>query len=141
MFKESRKLDESDESPDRDCQDSASVSIRWHGFTKGFVSKFTYFLRTIEGFEEYTDILQEVINDAFVPSLAGEDTPFTPTQNRLFSLPASQGGLGIPQLKEQASIQFSASLNLTSAHRESIKDQNTCVREKNRDGRGTPSQL
>ena len=47
------------------------------GFTKGFVSKFTYFLRTIEGFEEYTDMLQEVINDAFVPSLAGEDTPFT----------------------------------------------------------------
>ena len=79
-------------------------------------------------------MLQEVINDAFVPSLAGEDTPFTPTQNRLFSLPASQGGLGIPQLKEQASIQFSASLNLTSAHRESIKDQDTCVREKNRDG-------
>ena len=74
-------------------------------------------------------MLQEVINDAFVPSLAGEDTPFTPTQNRLFSLPASQGGLGIPQLKEQASIQFSASLNLTSAHRESIKDQDTCVRE------------
>ena len=52
----------------------------------------------------------------------------------LFCLPASQGGLGIPQLKEQASIQFSASLNLTSAHRESIKDQDTCVREKNRDG-------
>ena len=105
------------------------------GFTKGFVSKFTYFLRTIEGFEEYTDMLQEVINDAFVPSLAGEDTPFTPTQNRLFSLPASQGGLGIPQLKEQ----FSASLNLTSAHRESIKDQNTRVREKTETG--TPSQL
>ena len=79
-------------------------------------------------------MLQEVINDEFVPSLAGEDTPFTPTQNRLFSLPASQGGLGIPQLKEQASIQFSASLNLTSAHRESIKDQDTCIREKNRDG-------
>ena len=52
-----------------------------------FVSN-KYFLRTIEGFEEYTDMLQEVINDAFVPSLAGEDTPFTPTQNRLFSLPA-----------------------------------------------------
>ena len=106
------------------------------GFTKGFVSKFTYFLSTIEGFEEYTNMLQEVINDAFVPSLAGEDTPFTPTQNRLFSLPSSQGGLGIPQLKEQASIQFLASLKLTSAHRESIKDQDTCVREKNSDGHG-----
>ena len=39
---------------------------------------------------------------------AGEDKPiafqpFTPTQNRLTSLPASQGGLGIPQLKERAS--------------------------------------
>ena len=41
-----------------------------------------------------------------------------------------QGGLGIPQLKEQASIQFLASLKHTSAHRESKKDQDTCVREK-----------
>ena len=29
LFKESGKLDKSDESPDRDRQDSASVSIRW----------------------------------------------------------------------------------------------------------------
>ena len=60
------------------------------GFTKGFVSKFTYFLRTIEGFEEYTDMLQEVINDAFVPSLAGEDTLHTYTKQAIQSTSKSR---------------------------------------------------
>ena len=31
-------------------------------FTKGFKSKFTYYLRTIESFEEYVDPIEEVIH-------------------------------------------------------------------------------
>lgn len=32
-------------------------------FTKGYKSKFTYFLQTINSFEEYVDPIQEAIND------------------------------------------------------------------------------
>ena len=32
-------------------------------FTKGYKSKFTYFMRTIESFEVYVDPIQEVIED------------------------------------------------------------------------------
>jgi len=104
------------------------------GFTKGFVSKLTYFLRTIEGFEEYTDILQEVISDAFIPSLMGESTPLPIHLNNLFTLPGSKGGLGIQNIKEEASLQFAASLQLTSAHRETIKAQDTRLRDTNSEG-------
>ena len=34
-------------------------------FTKGFKSKFTYHLRTIESFEEYVDPIEEVIHTSF----------------------------------------------------------------------------
>ena len=64
----------------------------------------------------------------------GESTPLPPHLNKLFTLPGSQGGLGIQHLKEEASLQFAASLKLTSAHRESIKAQDTCLRDKNSEG-------
>ena len=37
-------------------------------FTKGFKSKFTYYLRTIESFEEYVDPIEEVILTFFLSS-------------------------------------------------------------------------
>ena len=46
-----------------------------HAFTKGFKSKFTYYLRTIESFEEYVDPIEEVIHTSFLPSLFGRAEP------------------------------------------------------------------
>ena len=40
-------------------------------FTKGFKSKFTYYFRTIESFEEYVNPIEEVIHGSFLPSLFG----------------------------------------------------------------------
>ena len=40
-------------------------------FTKGFKSKFTYNLRTIESFEECVDPIEEVIHTSFLPLLFG----------------------------------------------------------------------
>ena len=36
-------------------------------FTKGFKSKFTYYLRTIESFADYVDPIEEVIRTSFLP--------------------------------------------------------------------------
>ena len=38
-------------------------------FTKGYKSKFTYFIRTIESFEDYVDPIQEAIDDLLLSTL------------------------------------------------------------------------
>ena len=38
-------------------------------FSKGYKSKFTYFMRTIESFEDYVDPIQEAIDDLLLPTL------------------------------------------------------------------------
>ena len=38
-------------------------------FTKGYGSKFTYFMRTIPGFEDYIEPVQDILNDLFFANL------------------------------------------------------------------------
>ena len=45
-------------------------------FTKGYKSKFTYFMRTIESFEDYVDSIQEAIDDLLLPTLFGQRSLF-----------------------------------------------------------------
>ena len=71
-------------------------------FTKGFKSKFTYYLRTIESFEEYMDPIEEVIHTSFLPSL------FERTEKNLRDLSPAQGGIGIADLKRESSEEFNA---------------------------------
>ena len=109
-------------------------------FTKGFLSKFTYFLRTIKGFGDYTDGIQEIISHILVPTFFGNEAPFELHHLNLFSLPTSLGGLGIPFLKDEATQQYAASLSLTSPHVESIVAQDVELRETNCDKK-TQNQL
>ena len=64
-------------------------------FTKGYKSKFTYFMRTIESFEDYVDPIQEAIDDSLLPKLFGERSPFLVISVSSSLCPA-QGGLGVP---------------------------------------------
>ena len=68
-------------------------------FTKGYRSKFTYFMRTIPGFEDYIEPVQDILNDLFVPTLIGQEEPMSDALSSLFSLPPRDGGLGIPLVK------------------------------------------
>ena len=92
-------------------------------FTKGFKSKFTYYLRTIELFEEYVDPIKEVIHTSFLPSLFGRVEPLPEELKGLVSLSPAQGKIGIPNLKGESSEQFNASLNITAPHVNSIVTQ------------------
>ena len=40
-------------------------------YTKGYRSKFTFFLRTIEGLEEYLQPVESILFDKFIPALFG----------------------------------------------------------------------
>ncbi|CAH3168283.1 unnamed protein product [Porites lobata] len=96
-------------------------------FTKGYKSKFTYFMRTIESFEIYVDPIQEVIEDLLLPTLFGQSEPLPNEVRRLATLATGQGGLGIPDLKSEAPQQFAASRLITTAHVDSITSQSSIM--------------
>ena len=80
-------------------------------------------MRTIESFEDYTDPIHEVINEIFIPTLFGQMEPLADSLQELITLTPTQGGLGIPLLKEEAPQQFAASKKITAPHKQSITEQ------------------
>ena len=63
-------------------------------FTKGYKSKFPYFMRTIDSFEDYVEPIEEAINDIFLPVLFHQTEPLPAELRELFVLPPAQGGSG-----------------------------------------------
>ncbi|CAB3982253.1 Hypothetical predicted protein [Paramuricea clavata] len=90
---------------------------------KSYKSKFTYFMRTIESFEEYVDPIHEAIDDLFLPTLFVQVEPLPGELRQLFTLTPAQGGLGIPDLRIDAPQQYAASTSMTTSHVESIVTQ------------------
>jgi len=81
-------------------------------FVNGYKHKITYFMRTIEGINVFLDQLDDVINTELIPNITGGIQP-TENERKLFSLPPSMGGLGIPIFHEEAETEFKNSVNLT----------------------------
>ena len=91
--------------------------------TKAYKSKFTYFMRTIDGFEKYVSPIDLLLNQKFLPTIFDSDTPFENPLASLFTLSPKLGGLGIPSLERDSSFQFEASKLITANHVESIIQQ------------------
>ena len=98
-------------------------------FLKGYKSKYTYYLPTIESFEEYVDPIEEVIHTSFLPSLFGRAEPLPEELKELVSLSPAQGRIGIPDLKRESLEQFNASLDIhvTALHVNSIVTQSSII--------------
>ena len=79
-------------------------------FTKGYKSKFTYFMRAIELFEDYIDPIQEAIDDLLLPTLFGRTEPLPSDLRQLVTLTPAQRGLGIPDLWFEAPQSLHSSL-------------------------------
>ena len=47
--------------------------MAYAAYIKGYMLKFTYFMRTIEGFNEYLAPVDEVLNNDFISTLFGMD--------------------------------------------------------------------
>ena len=104
-------------------------------YTKGYKSKFTFFLRTIEDFEEYLEPIDSVLFDKLTPNLFGGSEPDVPKE--LLALNPNDGGIGIERPGTMANQQFKASVLKTKIHVESILDQYTVMREKDIEGNTT----
>ena len=105
-------------------------------YTQGYRSKFTFFLRTIENFEQYLEPIDTFLTDNFIPTLFGSDTP-NDVPREVLSLNPSEGGLGINILSQDANNQFLASTNITRPHVQSIISQENIKRSSNSDGKTT----
>ena len=84
--------------------------------TKAYKSKFTYFMRRIDAFEDYTDPIQEILNEIFLPQLFGQEERLPDELCELVTLTPAQGGLGVPNLKAEIPLQYAASKLFTKNH-------------------------
>ena len=66
-------------------------------YTKGFFSKMTYFFRTIQGFQEYIEPIDALLEETFLPVIFGQEEKFDDVMRRTFNMPTRDGGLGIKQ--------------------------------------------
>ena len=107
--------------------------MAYSAYTKGYRSKFTFFMRTIEGMEESLSQVDELITHKFIPTLLGTDIP-NPEFREILSLNASDGGIGIPELAKEAKEQHKASTMVTQPHVGSIAEQETLMRQTCPDG-------
>ena len=92
-------------------------------FTKGFRSKFTYFMRTIENFEKFVTPIDDLLHDTFIHTLLGINNPLDKSYRKIISQPTRNGGLGIPNLVKAANSQHQSSKLLSRIHVQSIIEQ------------------
>ena len=89
-------------------------------FLKGFKSKFTYYLRIIESFEEYVDPIEEAIHTFFLHYSVERSLFLKNLRNLSVVYHLRRAGLGFPDLKRESLEQFNASLDITAPHVNSI---------------------
>ena len=103
-------------------------------YTKGYRSKFTYFLRTIEGFEEFVEPVDNLLNNKFLPILFGNEFSIIAEHRDLLALNTSQGGLGIPIIANEAKEQHRASKKITKIHTDAIICQYPKLEQRDENG-------
>ena len=104
--------------------------MAYSAYIKGYKSKFTHFIRTIENFHHHVSPIDELLSEQFIPTLFGLETPL-PELRDLFCLNSRDGGLGIPTLAKEAQNQHIASLSITEPLVHSIIEQESTMRETN----------
>ena len=94
-------------------------------FTHGEQHKFSYFMRTLPGLEQFLKPLDDVIMHKFLPALFG--SVISETERCLLALPVQEGGIGVPIFSEKASVALEASTILTGPLQASLVSQDTSL--------------
>ena len=82
-------------------------------FIHGFLHKFTYLCRTNEDIDHLLQPLDEVIRLRLIPAWTGPAPPSV-SERELFALPNRLGGLGFINPAKCSSIEFPASIKISS---------------------------
>ena len=96
----------------------SQAQAAYAAYTKGYKSKFVYFQRTIEDFEDFLKQKDDLLESKLIPALFGDGLPELPRE--LLALNPNEGGIGIQILSEESKPSFEASEKITSPHVESI---------------------
>ena len=99
--------------------------VAYAAFHHGELHKYTYFMRTIPGMEEYIETSDNILTQKFIPNLL--DSVVTDLDRKLFSLPVKSGGLGIPILSESCNIQLKHSREIASPLKSVIVEQSSAL--------------
>ena len=91
-------------------------------FTAGYKHKLSYYMRTIPNIGDALKRFDEVVSSKLIPAVTGGIQPNS-TERLLFSLPPSQGGLGIPIFSKLAEREFENSNTLTKQLQKNILNQ------------------
>ena len=65
-------------------------------------------MRTIEGFGEFLNTIEEIMSSKFIPTLFGQQEKFADEIRDLLSLPIREGGLGIKYVTKESARQYDA---------------------------------
>ena len=76
-----------------DSKEPTSCSLHYFQEGRSYKFKFTYFMGTIESFEDYVDPIQEAINILPFPTMFGQTEPLHSDLRQLVTLTPAQGGL------------------------------------------------
>ena len=106
-------------------------------YTKGYRSKFTYFMRTIKNFEDFLLPIDTLLENDLLPAFFGDVCATISNHRDLLALNPSDGGLGINFVAKEAERQYSASKVMTCNHIESIIQQRSIMIETDTDGNMT----
>ena len=85
-------------------------------YTKGYKSKFTFFMRTIKDFEDFLLPIDDLLHHKLLPAFFGGDCQIINNHRDLLELNPSNGGLGIPSVSKESSRQYMASKKITENH-------------------------
>ena len=96
-------------------------------FTEGYTNRFTYFMRTIDSFEDYTNPIDEVINEMLLLTFFGQTEPLPKELSGIMTMPPTLGGLGMPTREDETPQQYAASKTITASHVESIVIESTTM--------------
>ena len=91
-------------------------------FTSGYKLELNFCMRTIPSIGEDLKRIDEILTSQVIPAITRGIQP-NDTERRLFSLPPSLGGLGIPIFSELADREFSNSTILTEQLQKNILSQ------------------
>lgn len=93
-------------------------------FTRAFVLKWQYLMRTIGDIADLFQSLENKISTKLIPALTGR-APCSIAERRLLSLPTRFGGLNLVNPVEATNILYDSSLKITEPLKKLIIDQST----------------
>ena len=82
-------------------------------YSHGYKSKFTHFIRTIEGLKNFVQPIEDLLTTKLIPVLFGDIT-ISQKERLSYSLPTREGGLRIGIMEEESLMQYKASKLFTT---------------------------